>query len=326
MTTLSKFFKCSLAVFLVAAWAQAVAQSDWPSRPISLVVGFPPAGATDLTARAIAPMLGKTLGKTVVVENRPGASGNIGATYVLNTRDGHTAYLAVLHQAIYQGFAKNPPYDLLEDFRPVGMIASLANVLVVNASSNITSLEQYLALARSRPGSATCGHSGHMGSPHVLCELFKVKGKVDILPVPYKGSGPAMIALLAGEVTSLFETVPAAIAHIRGGKLRPLAVSSDKRIADLPNVPTFAELGFPDLVITPWNAIVMPRRTPDHVVAKFREALLVALNDKSTQDALRLSGLTPWTEGNTPEAALDVMTKEVKRWKALSQVTKISAD
>lgn len=298
---------------------------DWPTKPITLVVGFPPGGATDVAARFLAPTLSKQLGQAVIVENKPGASGNIGAEYVLKSRaDNHTLYVLTFHQATFQGFSAPMPYDIKRDFRAVGMIASLANVLVVNAASDIRTLHDYVRQAKANPGRLTCGSPGALGSAHVLCELFKASAKVDLLHVPYNGSAPSVTALLAGQITSLFDPIPSAIPQIKGGKFRALAVSSDKRLAELPDVPTFAELGYGELTVMPWNALVMPKSTPDAVITKINDALRKALKDPATQEALRTRILAPWEAGNSPDQSEAVIAATIEQWRKLNETAKIT--
>jgi tripartite-type tricarboxylate transporter receptor subunit TctC len=307
-----------------AAMPLATHAQDWPTKPITLVVGFPPGGATDVTARLLGPPLAKQLGQSVVIENKPGASGHIGAEYVLKNRaDDHTLYVLTYHQATFQGFRASMPYDIQRDFRPVGMIASLANVLVVNANSDIRSVEDYVKKAKADPGGVSCGSPGNLGSAHVLCELFKVNAKVDILHVPFNGSAPSVTALLGGQITSLFDPVPSAIPQIKGGKFRALAVSSDRRLPELPDVPTFKDLGYPELVVMPWNALIMPKSTPDYVVKKLNEALKVALADPETQEQLRKRILISWGSDNSPEVSNAVIEQTISKWRAVSQQVKI---
>lgn len=312
--------------FAAAAPFAALAQ-DWPTKPVTLVVGFPPGGATDVTARFLGPPLSKQLGQAVVIENKPGASGHIGAEYVLKMRaDDHTLNVLTFHQATFQGFGAKMPYDIQRDFRPVGLIASFANVLVVNVNSDIRTLADYVRKAQADPGGVSCGSPGNLGAAHVLCELFKVNAKVDILHVPYKGSGPTLTGLLGGEITSIFDSVPAAIPQIKGGKFRALAVTSDQRLPELPDVPTFKELGYPELVVMPWNALIMPKSTPDHVVKKINEALKAALADPETQEQLRKRILVPFGQENSPEFANMVIGQTIDKWRALSRQVKIGVD
>jgi tripartite-type tricarboxylate transporter receptor subunit TctC len=261
---------------LVAMLPPAVAQ-PYPSKPIKFVVPWSPGGATDAIARIIAQPLSQELGVAVVIDNRAGAGGNIGtAAFVREPADGYVILMATSStNAANPHLYKKLGFDPDKDFTPVVYVASVPNILVVPSSSPVHSVKELLELARKQPGKLTYGSAGVGASQHLAGAMFKNTAKIDILHVPYKGSGPAAVDLMAGHIDLMLDT--GSLASIKGGKLRALAVASEKRLAVLPDVPTFKEAGLDGMIASAWYGVMAPAKTPPDVVAKLNQAINKAL-------------------------------------------------
>jgi tripartite-type tricarboxylate transporter receptor subunit TctC len=275
-----------------AAGTPAVAQT-YPSHPIQLIVPFAAGGAIDQMARAMGAALGRELGQPVVIDNKPGAGGNIGADQVAKADP--TGYVLLVGTSATHGV--NPslypkmPFDAVKDFAPVAHWGSVPNVLVVNASSSIKSVADLIAEAKRKPGELTFGSAGNGTSLHLAGELFKQATKVDLVHVPYKGAAPASIDLLAGHITMMFDTLSVSLPNLRAGKTRALAVTSRERHFSLPNVPTFAELGYPSVVSGTWAGVFAPAHTPQAVMDRLQEANRKALQDPAVIEVMRNAGV-----------------------------------
>jgi len=246
----------------------------WPTRPLTIVVTYPPGGGADLMARLIAPGLGRELGQTVIVENRPGAGGQIGASYVAKAApDGYTLMVDASSYAVNPSLYPRLPYDPAKAFRAVGVLARYPNVLVANPAFPATNVKDVLALAKQKPGTVAFASSGNGSAQHLSGVLFEQRASVDLLHVPYKGGGPAMTDVIAGQVPLFFANVASSLQHIKAGKLRPLAVTSHTRTSALPNVPTMQEAGVAGYEVYEWNAAFLPATTPEAVVARLSDAL-----------------------------------------------------
>lgn len=246
----------------------------WPTRPLTIVVTYPPGGGADLMARLIAPGLGRELGQTVIVENRPGAGGQIGASYVAKAApDGYTLMVDASSYAVNPSLYPRLPYDPAKAFRAVGVLARYPNVLVANPAFPATNVKDVLALAKQKPGTVAFASSGNGSAQHLSGVLFEQRASVDLLHVPYKGGGPAMTDVIAGQVPLFFANVASSLQHIKAGKLRPLAVTSHTRTSALPNVPTMQEAGVAGYEVYEWNAAFLPAATPEAVVARLSDAL-----------------------------------------------------
>jgi tripartite-type tricarboxylate transporter receptor subunit TctC len=302
-----------VAIALTLA-GSALAQGTYPSRPITLVVGFAPGGGTDITARTIAKKLGEYLGQQIVVDNRAGAGGSIAADIVARANpDGYTIMLGTVGSlAVAQHLNSRLPYDPLRDFAPISMAVVFANVLVVNSGEPVTTLAEYVKLANSKPGGLPYGSSGIGGAGHLAGELFKLMAKANLVHVSYKGGGPAMTDLVGGQVPSLFASAPSAVPHVASGKIRALATTGAKRSASFPDVPTIAELGYPGYEATNWYAFVAPARTPKEIIERLNREIVRTLNTPETRDQFLRQGEEP--SPSTPEELAKVMERESATW------------
>jgi tripartite-type tricarboxylate transporter receptor subunit TctC len=310
------FAPIALAAMLgLAALAPQPAEAQaYPHKPVRLVVPYAPAGATDIIARAASVELAKTLGQPVPVENRPGAGGNVGAEFVAKSApDGYTMLMSAssLH-GITPFLYSKLNYDPNKDLVPVIVFASFANVLVLNPGVKANSVQELIALARSQPGKMTCASSGSGSTIHMSCEMFKHMLGLDITHVPYKGSGPAITDLIGGQVNMMFDNIPSAISHIRGGKLRALATTGAKRASALPELPTMIEAGVPGYVADAWFGLVMPAGTPKEVIARMNAEGQKAA--KAPEFVKRMTDLGYEIVGGTSEQMAAMIQDEVKRW------------
>jgi tripartite-type tricarboxylate transporter receptor subunit TctC len=302
-----------LAFMAFAAAATAAAQGTYPTRPVTLVVGFAPGGGTDIGARIVARQLSAGLGQQIVVDNRPGAGGNIAADMVARALpDGHTIMLAgpgPLTVAPY--LVANLPYNPRRDFAPITKGVSFPNVLVVHPSLPAATIAEYVALARAKPGTISYGTSGIGSAGHLSGELFRQLAKVDIVHVPYKGGGPAMTDLLGGQVLSSFASAPTAIPHVKAGKLRALATTAPTRSTFLPDVPAIAE-SYPGYDATNWYAFVAPGRTPKEIVERLNRELVKVLSMPEVREQLLANGMEP--QPSTPEELAKQIDSQLVLW------------
>ncbi|AOB38601.1 tripartite tricarboxylate transporter substrate binding protein [Bordetella parapertussis] len=307
---------CSMLALCAGFALQPVAaQSAYPDRPIRMIVPYPPGGATDVIGRVLAKEMSGALGQSVVVENRAGAAGNIGADVVAKaTPDGYTILMGAMtshaiNAVLYQGRVS---YDIEKSFAPVAIVGTVPLVFVVNPAVPADSLQSLIALAKSKPGYLTMASAGNGSPQHLAGEMFKRVAGVDLLHVPYKGSGPAMTDLMGGQVLSMIETVPAAQGNVKGGKLRALAVASAQRVESLPDVPTTAEAGLPNFQVSSMFGIAAPAGTPVPVVERLNAVLKEALAKPEVQTALLNQGaISTWT---TPADAAARISAERQQW------------
>jgi len=304
-----------LAVALATASAIAAHAQDFPSRPIKLVVAFTAGGSTDFVARLLAEGMRKELGTPVIVENKPGANGAIGAEYVAKAEgDGYTLFFTTVGAvAINPALRSNLGYDPIKDFAPIGMAVFNSTILVVNASVPANSARELAALARTRP--VSIGVTGLGAISHLALELFQTAAGVKFQAVPYRGAAHAMTDLLGGQLDGLFGDVPTVMTQVRAGKLKALAASSQERSEIFPDVPTLNEQGFADTIANQWGGTLAPALTPPAVIAKLNAAQVAALNDPQLQAKLRQAGVTP-----SPGSAEDFgryLRQEMSRWRKL---------
>lgn len=321
-----------LNLFITAMFVLAVgvcgagALAAYPEKPIRIIVPYPPGGMTDILARAIGQKLGDKLGQPVVIDNRAGAGGTIGSNVAAkSTPDGYTLVLGTFGtHAVNYALVEKLPYHPLKDFAPVIPIATVPNVLVVPVTSPIMSLADLIAQARARPGQLSHASTGIGASPQLSLQLLKIMAKVDILEVMYKGGAPALTDLLAGHVTMAFDAVGTSIPQIKGGKLRPLAVSGIRRVKALPEVPTIAESGYPGFDVAAWYALWAPAGTPADVVRKLNEEINLILQMPDILERLSSSGAE--VMGGTVESFTAFHQKEFERWTAFVKAAGIKAE
>jgi len=297
----------------LAVAANAAAQS-YPSRPITLVVGFAPGGGTDTVARVMQRKLGEYLGQTIVVENRAGAGGIIAADLVSKAApDGYTILLATIAAlAVAPHLNSKLPYNPLRDFAPISMATVSGNVLVVHPSLPAKTIAEYVKEANTRPGGLPYGTSGVGSAGNLAGELFRLTAKANLIHVPYKGGGPAMSDLLGGQILSVFASATTAVPQVKAGKLRALGTTSAKRSATMPDVPTIAEQGYPGYEATNWYAFVAPARTPREVVVRLNREIVKTLHDPETHAAIFKQGEEP--APSTPEELAQHMAREYATW------------
>ncbi len=286
--------------------------ADWPTKPIRLLVGFAPGGGTDTTARAISQKLTASLGQQVVVDNRPGVSGNIAAEITANAPpDGYTVLLSTIAAlAINPSLLKRMPFDPIKDLAPVTRAADSTNFLVVHPSVPAKSVKDLIALAKSKP--LNCGSSGVGGAGHLALELFNLQAGTKIVHVPYKGGGPAIIDLLAGNINLIFATGASSINHVKAGKIRALGVTTAKRSALAPELPTIAEAGLPGFEANNWNGIVVPAKTPRTIINRLNKEFTAALTLPDIKEFLFTQGLD--AAPSTPEAFGAYIKSETAKW------------
>ena len=304
-----------VAVCMTCALAGGVAAQEtrYPSRPIKLVVGYPPGGATDIVARTIAAKLQDLLGQPVIVDNKPGATSNIGSELVAKSApDGYTLLLGTIANATNMTAYKSPGYDTLRDFAPITQTMSAPSVLAVHPSMPAANLKELITLARASPGKYTFASSGAGGSPHLAGELLKLRAGIDIVHIPYKGATQAMTDLLGGQVNMSFQTALSAIPHLQGGKLKVIAVAASRRMAQLPGVPTMAEAGLADFEVSSWNGLLAPAKTPAEIIVRLNESTVKALAMADVREKFSAQGAE--AVGSTPEEFRAYIRAEVDKW------------
>ena len=305
--------KCFSAAAAMAFAACAMGQGSYPGKAITTVVGFEPGGGTDTVARIVAKFLGDNLGQQVLVENRAGAGGNIAVDYVAKSApDGYTVVLANVGALAVNPHMIKVPYDPLRDLAPITMAVVFANVLVVQPSLAVSSLADYVKLAREKPATVTYASSGIGGAGHLAGELLKMMAQIDIVHVPYKGGGPAMQGFLGGQVASFFATPVSSIAQIKAGKARPIATTGSKRAALMPDVPTIAESGYPGYEALNWYAYLGPARLPKDLVDRLNRELVKALGAPEVQAAFDKQGVE--AQPGTPEELGRYIAREYRTW------------
>ncbi|MBW8269052.1 Bug family tripartite tricarboxylate transporter substrate binding protein [Caldovatus aquaticus] len=309
------------AAFAWAPLARAGAQpAGWPARPIRLIVGFPPAGTTDIAARIIAPPLGQRLGQQVVIENRPGAGGNLGADIVAKAEpDGYTLLMQTISSGAinYALYKQRMPYRP-EDLAAVALVVRVPNVIFVHPSLPVRTLRELVAYAKQRPGQLNIGSSGSGTSLHMTGELLKLEAGIDMTHVPFRGAGPMLTEVIAGRVQVAVDNLPSALGHIREGRLRALAVTTATRSPALPDCPTTAEEGLPGVEATAWFGVQAPARTPRPIIERLGRELDAIVKEPETRAKLAdLGGMPPNLTpdgGTTPEAFEAFIRNEIAKW------------
>ncbi len=310
------WMKTLLVSFALAAGV--VQAQTYPSKPVRVIVPFPPGGTTDIVARLVADQFAATLGQPAVVENRAGAGGSVGATEIARAApDGYTLGLATVStHGVNPAINPKLPYDPLRDFTPISNLATVPNVVSAHPAAGINDLKGLIEKAKASPGKITYASAGMGSLSHMLGELFKSSTSTDLLHVPYKGSGPALNDTLGGQVSIFFDNLSSSLPHILSGKLRALAVSSPTRLDVLPNVPTFAEAGVPQLNDPSWFGLIGPPNLPQPVLAKVHEAVTQALASNEVRERMRQAGAVP--AGNSPQQFAAQIRTEVERHKRVA--------
>ena len=301
------------AVVLAMGVSGALSQS-YPAKTVRIIVPFAPAGSTDITARIIAQKLTDAWRQQVIVDNRAGAGGNIGAELVAKAApDGYTLLLATTGvMAINHRLYKTLPYDALRDFAPVTQIGGLPLILIVHPSLPVKSVKELIALAKAKPGQLSYASSGVGGATHMTAEVFRMLAGVDIVHIPYKGSGQAMVDLISGQVGLAFDQITSSLPHVESGKLRALAVTSARRFASVPNLPTMAEAGVAGYEAVSWNGIAAPAGTPKDIVARIQGEIARVLQLPDIKERFFKDGIEP--VGSTPEQFAAHIRSERAKW------------
>jgi tripartite-type tricarboxylate transporter receptor subunit TctC len=299
---------------LFAAMPLLATGQSYPSKPIRLVVPFPAGGTTDLLARAMAQKLSEALGQQVVVDNRPGAGGNIGSDIVAKSApDGYTLLMGTVGtHAINVSLYAKMPYDAVKDFVPIVLVAGVPNVLVVHPALPVKTVADLIKLAKDQPGSINFASSGNGTSIHLSGELFKSLTGVQMAHIPYKGSAPALTDLIGGQVQIMFDNLPSALPHIKAGKLRAIAVTSTKRAPALPDLPTIAESGIPGFEASSWFGMLAPAGTPREIVLRINAEVNKALQAGDMKEKLLAQGAE--AVGNSPEFFVEYIRSETTKW------------
>ncbi|MDP2254869.1 MAG: tripartite tricarboxylate transporter substrate binding protein [Polaromonas sp.] len=316
----SALISCALSAIVFAA-IPAAAQTSWPTKPVKIVVPFAPGGTTDILARAVAPELSKALGQPFIVENRAGAGGNIGADLVAKSApDGYTVLMGTvgthgINKSLYTRLA----YDPQKDFAPITLVAGVPNVMVMNAETaktlGINSVPDFIRYAKAHPGRLNMASSGNGTSIHLAGELFKSMTGIYMAHIPYTGSGPAMMAMVSGNVDVMFDNLPSAMPQIKGGKLKAFAVTSAERSAALPDLPTIEQAGGPTLKgfdASSWFGLLAPAGTPPDIVKRMQEEVAKALSTPAIKEKLLAQGAIP--SGNTPQQFAAFINAEHEKW------------
>ena len=304
--------------------AAAVAQ-NYPAKPVRVVVSFPPGSGADIVARTITPRLTEAYGQQFIVDNRAGASGNLGAEVVARAvPDGYTLLFTPASVASSQALYSKLGYNLQKDLEPVSMIASAPFVLVVHPSLPVKNVKDLIAMAKARPGQLLYASTGNGGSPHLAMELFKMQAKIDIVHIPYKGTPPAVTDLIAGQVSMMFANTLSVLPYVNSGRLRALAISSARRSAAAPALPTIAETGMPGFEATTWFGMLAPTGTPKEILARLTNEIRKLVQNKTVADALIAQGADPL--GSTAEEFQTRIAADIDKWSRTIKAAGVKAE
>jgi tripartite-type tricarboxylate transporter receptor subunit TctC len=313
------------ALCALAAVACANAYAAYPDRPVRLIIAQSPGGNADIIGRALAEGLAERLGQPVVVDNRGGASGIIAIDLVVHAQpDGHTLVLVASSFGVNPAVNRKLPYDQERDLAPITLVATAPNILVVGPALPIRSVEELIQAAKSKPGQLTFGSSGNLGSPHLAGELFKLMTGTDMVHVPYKGAAAALTDLIAGRISLCFASLPSAIGHVKSGRLRAIAVTSEKRFSLVPELPTVSELGLPGFETSAWQGLLAPARTPRAIVDRINAASAASVKAPTVRNLLAANGAEG--VGNSPEAFADFVRKQIAKWTKVVRAAGIQAE
>ncbi len=316
LMTLASFALCS---------STAIAQALYPSKPITLVVTYPPGGGADAMARLIGPKMGEALGQSIVIENRPGASGQIGAAAVAKAApDGYTMMLDASSFSVNPSLYPKLPYDSAKAFQPIGVVALFPNVVLVNANFAPKTIQELTAAARKGKDAVSYASSGNGSAQHLAGALFESAAKVDMVHVPYKGGGPALNDVIGGQIPLFFGNLASTLQHVQSGKLRALAVTSEKRSPILPDVPTLSEAGLKGTEIYEWNAVFVPANTPDPIVKRLAAAFQQALDAPEVK--ARVAQLGGEMQKGSPEQARKFIEQQTQLWSRVIKERNITTE
>lgn len=319
-----QFTRLAATMALCAVAATASAQ-NWPSRAVTIVVPFPAGGTTDVLARAISSKLSRALGQAVIVDNKPGAGATLGAAQVAKVNDGgHTLLMGAVHHTIAASVFKKLSYDFERDFQPITTVAMVPNVLVVSAKAPYANVKDLIAAARSQPDRLAYGSNGNGTAQHMIGTQFQLETGIRLLHVPYKGSAPLNTDLLGGQIEMSFDTITPVLPFIKEGKLKPLAVTTARRSAALPNVPTLQEAGVANLSIGTWFGLLAPASAPKAVVTRLNAEVLRIINSAEFKQQMADIGVEP--VGNQPEEMARQIREETARFAALVKVGKVTLE
>ena len=308
-----RWIDLAAGAIVVCSISSAFAAESYPARPIRMIVAYPPGGGTDIVGRVMAQKLSETLGQNVVVDNRGGATGNIGSELAARSpADGYTLLMGnVAPNAINVSLFRKLPYDPVKDFAPISLVAITPNILVVNPTVPVKTVKDLIALARAKPGSLNFPSAGVGSSSHLAGELLKILAKVDMLHVPYKGGGPALIDTISGQMQIMFATMPAAMPHVKSGKLRPVAVTTEKRSQAMPELPTIAE-NVKGYEASTWYGLLAPAGTPPQIIARLHKDTVRILAAGDVKERLSVQGFEP--VGGTPTEFGAYIKSEIAKW------------
>jgi tripartite-type tricarboxylate transporter receptor subunit TctC len=306
-------FLAAAAALIVVSTATAGLAQSYPSKPVRVVVPYPPGGSTDIVARVIGEQLSQSMGQRFVVDNRPGAGGNIGMQLAAGAEpDGYTVVVGTTAHAINMTLFKDLPYDTVKDFEPIALLTEIPLILVVNPAVEAQSVADLIALAKERPGTLNVASSGNGQSTHLAAEMFNAMAGIKLTHVPYKGSAPAITDVVAGHVQLMFDTVMSALPHVQAGKLRALAVSSAERAPVAPDVPTIAEAALPGYEAIAWNGLFAPAGTPRAIIDQLNAEVVRALQSEKVKEQLASLGAT--TRPTMPNEFSTYVRDEVSKW------------
>ena len=314
----------AVALGLLCA-ASLVSAADFPSKPVRLILGFPPGGATDLVARAMQPRMSAGLGQQLVIDNRPGANGIISCELVARADpDGHTLLFGHIGSLVISPAIQKVPYDPLKDFAAVGQSVQLQNILITHPSLAASTAKEFIALAKAKPGQINYASSG-IGSPgHLAAVLFESMAKIQITHIPYKGGGPAITDLLAGQVPAFFAVISTGVPHVQAGKVRGIAVTGSRRAEAVPDVPTLAEGGVPGYAATNWYGLLAPARTPVAVINRINREMTATLKAPEVAEALKSRGID--AAPNSPAEFAAFIHAESAKWRPIVLQSGIKSD
>jgi len=319
-----RLLRAGAALLLACLPALAAAQA-WPSKPVRLIVSYPPGGGADVVARLLGPKLSESLGQQFVIENRGGAAGVIGAEAVAKApADGYTVLLDASAHGVNPSLQAKLPYDTMKDLAAVSLLVRVPNIVVVTPGLPVNSIKELITLAKAKPGSLSFGSSGTGSAQHLAAELFKVQAGVFMVHIPYRGGGAAMIDVMSGQVPLMFANMASALPHVKAGKLKPLATTGSARPAAMPDLPTVAEAGLPGYEVYEWNGLFVPGGTPREIIERLQRETVKALAQPDVRD--KLGNLGAEVVGSTPAELDRYRSNEISKWAVIIKRAGIKAE